>query len=110
MATFPTDLRVDLQPTRSGYAMTLFGELDIATAPILADRVDDMRPEDGGELTLDLTGLTFCDSAGVTALVRLRQWCERVGWTIQTINVGPTVRRILVDFTGLGGYLNVRPS
>jgi anti-anti-sigma factor len=110
MATVPSELRVDLRPTPAGCTITLAGELDIVTVPMLSDRVEEIQRDAGGELTLDLAGLTFCDSAGVSALVRLRQWCAEVGWTIQTVNLTPMVRRILVDFTGLGGYLNVRPA
>jgi len=58
-------------------------------------------------LTLDLTGVGFCDSSGISVLVKLRQLCDQRGWLLRTVNLQPAVRRIVVDFGGLGDYLNV---
>ena len=83
------------------------GQLDLSTAGRLGEVRDLIGPEPGLELTVDLGSVEFCDSAGINALVGLRQRCDQVGWAMRVINPQPPVRRVLVDFTGLGGYLNV---
>ena len=50
------------------YSIT--GELDLATAPLL-NHLDDVH----GPLVLDLHGVTFMDSSGIAALVRLWRRC-----------------------------------
>ena len=45
------------------------GELDIATAPELCARLDDRRAGGHPRLLVDLTGVDFCDSTGLRALL-----------------------------------------
>ena len=49
------------------------GELDIATAPRLAVRIDGARRNGARRLLIDLTTAEFCDSTGLRALVGCRQ-------------------------------------
>jgi anti-anti-sigma factor len=84
--------------------------MDLATAGLVADRTRELftlEADAGAELTVDLSGVRFCDSAGIAALVALRKQCEERGWFMRTVHPQPAVRRILVDFTGLGEYLNI---
>lgn len=103
-------LTVDITSHSSGVTVGLSGEMDLATAGLVADRTKDLFDSGtgaGAELTVDLSGVQFCDSAGIAALVALRKQCEQEGWFLRTVNPQPAVRRILVDFTGLGEYLNI---
>jgi anti-sigma B factor antagonist len=99
---------VDLTTTSAGATLTVDGDLDLASAPVVVDRTSPVLDARGGELTLDLTGVGFCDSTGITALIKLRQLCDQSGWRLRTVNLQAPVRRIVVDFGGLGDYLNVR--
>ena len=45
------------------------GELDIATAPQLCVELDAVRSARRPRVLVDLTGLTFCDSTGLRALM-----------------------------------------
>jgi anti-anti-sigma factor len=47
------------------------GDLDMLTAPVLRQRVDDALAEHGS-LVIDLSGVTFVDSAGLRALLLAR--------------------------------------
>src|SRR5258705_13807465 len=49
------------------------GELDMSTAPDLLDAVSMLIDSGQRRLVLDLDGLTFCDSAGISAFFRLRR-------------------------------------
>jgi anti-anti-sigma factor len=63
------DLLAIRQLPESG-EFALEGELDIASAEVLLSRVDGV-PE--GDLVLDLSGLSFMDSSGLRAILRLAQ-------------------------------------
>jgi anti-anti-sigma factor len=71
------------------------GEVDMSTA----DQMYRAAVDDGaGGATLDLTGVSFFDSAAIHALIRL---AERYPDTLEVIP-SPQVRRVL-DISGLGG-------
>ena len=49
--------------------LEVFGELDLATAPTLCAALDAARIDRVKRLVVDLTGVAFCDSTGVRALI-----------------------------------------
>jgi anti-anti-sigma factor len=49
------------------------GELDLATAPRLAVRIDAARRDGARRLLIDLTAAEFCDSTGLRALIGCRR-------------------------------------
>jgi anti-anti-sigma factor len=51
-----------------GTRLTLTGDLDLATAPVLRDRLNQARAE-RRDVRLDLSKLGFVDCAGMTALI-----------------------------------------
>src|SRR4051794_36097881 len=51
------------------HVVAVRGELDIATAPRLAVRIDAARRGGARRLAIDLTAAEFCDSTGLRALV-----------------------------------------
>jgi stage II sporulation protein AA (anti-sigma F factor antagonist) len=56
--------------------LTVVGELDAYTAPALATALSELLEPDAsgpGELTLDLSGVTFVDSAALRILMLTRQ-------------------------------------
>ena len=77
---------VERAPSR--YSIT--GELDLATAPQPND-LDDVH----GPLVLDLHGVTFMDSSGIAALVRLYQRCDHRDCTFRIEACSPQVERVL---------------
>jgi anti-sigma B factor antagonist len=100
---------VDVADSDRGVTVALRGDLDLVTAPgfntVIAS-IDGRTP--GQEMTLDLSRVGFCDSVGISALVAVRQHCDSHRWLLQTVGAQPAVRRMLVDYTGLGEFLNVR--
>ena len=49
--------------------LEVFGELDLATAPRLCSALDAARVHRVKRLVIDLTGVDFCDSTGLRALL-----------------------------------------
>ena len=55
------------------HVIAMRGELDLATAPRLAVRIDGARRNGSRRLLVDLTTAEFCDSTGLRALFGCRQ-------------------------------------
>jgi anti-sigma B factor antagonist len=55
------------------HVIAMRGELDLATAPRLAVRIDGARRNGSRRLLIDLTTADFCDSTGLRALIGCRQ-------------------------------------
>jgi anti-sigma B factor antagonist len=62
--------------------LTVLGELDIATAPQLEDKVRSMLAGRVHELIIDLGKLRFIDSSGLRLLIILRDRAAAEGWTL----------------------------
>jgi anti-sigma B factor antagonist len=62
-----------------GVVLALFGELDVISAPELAEQLDALAAEACPRVLLELSGLTFVDSAGVSVLVKARHEAEAHG-------------------------------
>lgn len=89
--------------------LALTGELDLATANLLVDQANTHLKPGPGILTLDLTGVTFCDTTGLRAIIAVHQDCERAGWKCLLIGLTAPVHRT-VELTGLRDYLNIRDA
>jgi anti-anti-sigma factor len=75
--------------------VSLAGELDIGSAPELAERARVLVTAGHVRLVLDLTDLTFCDSTGLAAFVRAKNDCQRSGGYLRLAAPTPNVARIL---------------
>lgn len=79
--------------------VTPVGELDIAAAPLITRRLDELRGDYWQHLVLDLRELTFMDSTGL----RLAQtWERRTRESLRefTLLTGPAARRVFDVFGG----------
>jgi anti-anti-sigma factor len=83
--------------------IVLGGELDIATAPGLAGQREPLAETDS-HLILDLAGMRFCDCAGLSLFLRLKQRSAAAGGALHLTAPTAPVRR-LVALTGLHDLL-----
>jgi anti-sigma B factor antagonist len=58
------------------HTFRLHGELDIASAPILDAALADACTEGAEEVVVDMGGIEFMDSTGLSAIIRGRELCE----------------------------------
>jgi anti-sigma B factor antagonist len=81
--------------------LEVFGELDLATAPRLCAMLDAARAERALRIVVDLTGVDFCDSTGLRALMGASTELRHAGGRL-AVAVLPdgTVAR-LFDVTGI---------
>ena len=80
--------------------ITLDGPLDIATAPALQRELARL-PLEATDVRLDLGGVTFLDSTGLSVLLSLANRAEAHGRRVTLVKPRPAVARLLwlVDVT-----------
>ncbi|GAA0830361.1 STAS domain-containing protein [Streptosporangium amethystogenes subsp. fukuiense] len=89
---------VDARPQFS--VVTLIGDLDKSSAPLLEERIAEFMRRGHVCLVVDTTELGFCDSTGIWVLLTsLRRAYERKGW-LRLVGVHGFLGRLL-DLTKL---------
>ena len=68
--TQPQPFTVDVQSQESRCIVRLAGELDLAAIPTCDEALHSVQHEDVSEVVIDLRGLTFLDSTGLSALLQ----------------------------------------
>jgi anti-anti-sigma factor len=74
------------------------GELDIASADgaaLTAEHVAELVAEDGSDVTVDLSDVTFLDASAIAFVLRLERITEIGGTHVVVDNPSPLVRRLL---------------
>ena len=105
-----TTLVVDLQPSgpdgTAGIAAR--GELDMDTAETLEQAVATLLTRQPQVLAIDFSGVSFCDSSGIGALIRAHKVAATQGCRLELHRVDPDVRRVF-DLVGLSDRLIAQP-
>ncbi len=84
------------------------GELDLATAPLLADEFDAVRRTRPRSLVVNMSGVGFLSATGIGTLLNLHGECRRDGTELVVV-ASPLVRRVLTvmglaDLLAVGGH------
>jgi anti-sigma B factor antagonist len=82
--------------------VVLSGELDLASAPKLTTAFAEMA-HDTGDVRVDMQGVSFLDSSGISVLVHAHKRLEAQGSTLRLNGVGDAPRRVL-EVAGLGDF------
>jgi anti-sigma B factor antagonist len=69
--------RLQLRSSTAGAVCTIFlsGELDVASEQMLTEAVREACAAGPAELVLDLSGVEFMDSTGLSAILRAKAYC-----------------------------------
>jgi anti-anti-sigma factor len=103
-------LKVHRTELESSVCLKLVGDLDLATAPRLEERLRHLR-DDNITVRLDLSELQFIDSTGLHVLIRAVHESRRDGWNLEIgSDVSPPVRRLLQLVNMEGFLLGAEPS
>jgi anti-anti-sigma factor len=74
----------------------LAGEIDMSGRDDLVAAATGLIPISSGLLVLDFSGVTFCDSSGISALVTIYRRAEQADCRVRLLNVDdPHVRWVL---------------
>jgi anti-sigma B factor antagonist len=90
-------LQVEARTNRRTALIELRGELDIATAPQIAEVLGGLASADGGvrHVVLDLRGLTFMDARGVHELVRQNNNAHQHAQNLAIVRGRKAIERLL---------------
>lgn len=80
---------------RPGPLVAISGEIDIASGPQLRDQLLSVIRRQGARLTLDLSGVTFIDCAGINVLLAARRRALLEGGSMCVLRASPHVRRVI---------------
>jgi anti-sigma B factor antagonist len=100
-------VEVETEQRDGGVRVALSGDLDMATAPEVEERLVALDgPESPSDLVLDLRGLSFIDSTGLSLLINTDSRVRKAGRHV-TIVSGRGAPRRLLETTGLIRRLDV---
>ena len=111
----------DPLPPSAGFAVTIaekrgrvrvrvVGELDAWTAPSLLQALGGLHgragipAQRGRDVELDLSGLSFLDTAGIATLADCRMAMRNAGWHFRVVRAQPHIGRLLA-FAAAAGWL-----
>jgi anti-sigma B factor antagonist len=84
----------DIQSHDNVTVVVAEGELDVGTAPGLAGQLGPLA-DAGGHLVLDLSGVRFCDCAGLSLFLRLKKHAAAAGGSLHLAALTAPVRRLV---------------
>jgi anti-sigma B factor antagonist len=85
------------------------GEVDLAVAPSLRERLKGVVAEGHPTLYVDLLGATFLDSTALGVLVTTRELCHHNGGELNLIVDNPRILKVL-EITGLSDVFPIYNS
>ncbi|MEU6389439.1 STAS domain-containing protein [Streptomyces sp. NPDC046939] len=88
---------------------TVTGEIDLHTAPGLRTRALELIDQGHHHLILDLSGVGFCDSAGLSALIGIWHGTQGAGGCLALAAVPDRLMRMLT-LTGVDSVLPHYPT
>ncbi|MFE2376698.1 STAS domain-containing protein [Streptomyces sp. NPDC059398] len=101
-------LTITSRDAATGPVLEIAGDLDHVTASELRTLLDDLTLDAGQVLVLDLAGLEFCDSSGITALLAARNLAIEQGAEIALAAIPANTARVL-RVVGLDRVFTIHP-
>ena len=105
----PGEFNLQYHVQSDRHTVFLRGELDLATAPEFLATIREQLVRRVSSITLDLGGVTFVDSTGLHAILRVRQLCHTHRCELALTTVQPQAQRLL-EITGAEDLLLVGDS
>ena len=96
--------------SQGGHAVvSVYGEVDLYTAPRLQAELASLVRDGAGRVVVDLSGVEFCDSTGMNVLLSAMKRLREHGGSLELASPRPAVRRIL-QVTGLDTVFSVHDA
>ncbi len=104
---------MDLSITRADHGdrtvMHLGGEIDVYTAPLVREKLDEQILGGHSDLVLDLTKVSFLDSTGLGVLVGRLKLARSRGGHLRLVGADDRVLKVF-SITGLDKVFEIHPS
>ena len=107
----PAQLELSTRTGANGYQIvSVTGELDIATAEQAYSYLSEVIDGRPAPVTVDLSGLTFCDASGLGVLARAARYARQKGRQLALASARPSLLKIM-RITGLDrAFPELHPS
>jgi anti-anti-sigma factor len=89
------ELQLTVDRPNSEITFRLIGDLDVATAGMIGEAIDVFDARHFTRVTLDLAGISFCDCAGLGALIQARHTITAAGGHLRLLRPSRAVERLL---------------
>lgn len=89
--------------------VSVSGEIDVATAPTLRDRLQEQVAEGHSTIVVDLLGVSFLDSTALGVLVGCLKRCRDQGGDLRLVAVEPRIIKVF-EITGLNEVFTIAKS
>jgi anti-sigma B factor antagonist len=90
-----------------GLRLRVAGEVDLAAGAALREAVDAALDERPDRLCLDLAGVTFLDSSGLSGLIGAARRAQERGAELAVASPPGSEARLVIELAGMGGYLGL---
>lgn len=97
------------ESTPASTTLVVSGELDTPGAERLLARLDRLLGQGHRSVVLDLSAVTFCDSSGISALVRGHARASAAAGRLRLSAASPQVTRVL-EVSGLARMLGLQST
>jgi anti-anti-sigma factor len=104
-------LQVVVKAGKPGDALRIHaaGELDLATLGVLRDALDSALEAGPGDVEVEMSAMTFCDSSGLCLLLTVQRRFHAAGRQLRLLDPGPAVVRLL-DLSSTRQFFDVRTT
>jgi anti-sigma B factor antagonist len=89
------DLTIDEHRVHGATVVRLYGELGVDSAPLLHSALAGLTDRSVTRIVIDLAGLRFCDSIGLSAFVCAHTRCRAAGGYLRFAAASPFLHRVL---------------
>jgi anti-sigma B factor antagonist len=100
----PDALRIEERADEHTQRLTLIGQLDLNSAPMLQAEISRCHASGFKSIQLDLSRLEFIDSTGLWVITTARRWCDTHGCGFTLIPGSEPVQSVF-ELTGLSDVL-----
>ena len=94
------ELRTEVSKVAGWTVVSIYGELDVATAPALREKLIALVGDGTTQMVLDLEGVDFLDSTGLGTIISALKRVRTHGGDMRLVCTQPRIRR-LFEITGL---------
>jgi anti-sigma B factor antagonist len=101
-------MRVVVRREEDRVVLSVHGELDLASAPLLQSEIESVETEQGA-LVLDLEDLDFVDSTGLRVILAAHERSQERGHEFAVTRGSRQIQRLL-DITRVGEHLRIIES
>lgn len=102
-------LRIDVRREQDRVVLSVHGELDLASAPLLQSEIESTETDDTALLVLDLEEVEFIDSTGLRIILAAHQRSQERGQEFAVTRGSQQVQR-LMSITRVGEHLRILAS